>query len=86
MTDYTARKMWLERRAARHQQNLAGFAMTNRKHAADMREIREEYDRVSQIYIRHLERLLAKASKIVTVQKANEQSFTTYLANYHKVV
>lgn len=69
----------LEGRWKRFRWEIDHFRMTFRKHEADMREVREDYERVTDIYVRHLERLNAKAAKIVALQKANAVNLEHYI-------
>lgn len=69
----------LEGRWKRFRWQIDHFKMTFRKHEADMREVREDYERVTRIYIKHLERLNTKANKILVAQKTDASNLEHFI-------
>lgn len=86
MTDHYAREMYRERRRRSFQSQLRNYRNTLNGNVADIREVKEDYERVTLIYIRHLERLNAKAGKILALQKANADSLNRYVAAHQDVI
>lgn len=71
-------------RRKRLQRDLSRFTATAERLAFERRVLLEEYERVSEIYARHLERLKAKMDKILAEQQALSAQMEQYITSHQE--